>query len=237
MQLVQELCRVHFLEMAKEYVKFWQGWMDSIDELPSEKDKGELALAIVNYAFKGEKYQGKNPTIKAIMALAMKTIDTSNKNANSGQKGAERRYANSGANSDAIGGANSDANGTKDNRHIDIKTIDNRLKTKDSISDNTKSKRTIFVKPTIEQVKAYCFEKGYNINAEYFVDYYEARGWLIGKNPMKNWQAAVRTWVSNGNSNSNAMLTNRYPTPTPPQSQEPERHRTLEEINNAMYPR
>lgn len=56
----------------------------------------------------------------------------------------------------------------------------------------TKSKR--FKKPTVEEIKAYCDERKNGINAEYFYDYYESKGWQIGKNPMKDWQAAVRTW-------------------------------------------
>ena len=51
-----------------------------------------------------------------------------------------------------------------------------------------------FKKPTIEEIKAYCDERKNGINAEYFYDYYESKGWQIGKNPMKDWQAAVRTW-------------------------------------------
>lgn len=51
-----------------------------------------------------------------------------------------------------------------------------------------------FVKPTIEQIKAYCTERKNNIDAGHFFDYYESKGWKIGKNPMKDWKAAVRTW-------------------------------------------
>ena len=56
----------------------------------------------------------------------------------------------------------------------------------------TKSKR--FKKPTIEEIKAYCDERKNGINAEYFFNYYESKEWVVGKTPMKNWKAAVRTW-------------------------------------------
>lgn len=49
-------------------------------------------------------------------------------------------------------------------------------------------------------VAAYCEEKGYHVDAERFVSYYEAIGWKVGRNPMKSWQAAVRTWASKGKS-------------------------------------
>lgn len=54
-----------------------------------------------------------------------------------------------------------------------------------------------FTPPTVEQVREYTAEKGLAVNAEHFVDYYAARGWKLGKGqPMKDWQAAVRTWAS-----------------------------------------
>lgn len=51
-----------------------------------------------------------------------------------------------------------------------------------------------FQKPTIEEVKAYIAEKGYDVDAERFWNFYEAKDWFIGKNKMKNWRAAVATW-------------------------------------------
>ena len=51
-----------------------------------------------------------------------------------------------------------------------------------------------FQKPTIEEIRQYCLEKGYNVDAEQFFNFYESKGWLVGKSPMKNWRAAVCTW-------------------------------------------
>lgn len=61
-----------------------------------------------------------------------------------------------------------------------------------------------FIPPLPEDVDAYCQEKGYAINGQSFCDYYEARGWMLGKVKMKNWKAAVATWVRNENSTPNA---------------------------------
>jgi hypothetical protein len=54
-----------------------------------------------------------------------------------------------------------------------------------------------FIKPTIEQIKIYCNEIGFNLDSEKFCDHYDSNGWLVGKNPMKDWKAAVRTWKRN----------------------------------------
>ena len=51
-----------------------------------------------------------------------------------------------------------------------------------------------FHHPTVEEVKAYCLERQNKVDAVRFVDYYTANGWKVGKNPMKDWRAAVRTW-------------------------------------------
>ena len=51
-----------------------------------------------------------------------------------------------------------------------------------------------FKKPSVEEVKAYCQERNNNVDPERFVDFYESKGWMIGKNHMKDWKSAVRTW-------------------------------------------
>lgn len=54
-----------------------------------------------------------------------------------------------------------------------------------------------FKKPTLEEVKEYCLERNNNISAEQFIDYYDANGWKVGKNSMKDWKASIRTWERN----------------------------------------
>jgi hypothetical protein len=55
-----------------------------------------------------------------------------------------------------------------------------------------------FIKPTLDEIKTYCSERSNSINPQKFIDFYESKGWLIGKNSMKDWKAAVRTWEGNG---------------------------------------
>lgn len=56
------------------------------------------------------------------------------------------------------------------------------------------SKRKCFAPPTVDEVRAYCQERGNNIEPQRFVDFYESKGWMVGKNKMKDWKAAVRNW-------------------------------------------
>jgi hypothetical protein len=51
-----------------------------------------------------------------------------------------------------------------------------------------------FIPPTVEEVTAYCRERDNFIDPQHFIDYYEARNWMLGKTKMKDWKAAIRTW-------------------------------------------
>ena len=51
-----------------------------------------------------------------------------------------------------------------------------------------------FIKPTVDEIAAYCSERKNNIDAQAFFDFYESKGWRVGNQPMKDWKASVRTW-------------------------------------------
>lgn len=74
----------------------------------------------------------------------------------------------------------------------EIREDKNRLD-KSSISGD-KSPTPKFIEPTIDQVKEYCLERKNNVDAQKWHDFYTCKGWMVGKNKMKDWKAAVRTW-------------------------------------------
>ena len=82
-------------------------------------------------------------------------------------------------------------------KEISNKEINNN---NDNDNDNERivdesSKR--FIPPTVDMVSEYCLERKNSVDPEEFVDFYTSKGWLIGKNKMKDWKAAVRTWERN----------------------------------------
>jgi len=77
---------------------------------------------------------------------------------------------------------------------------------KDSVDIESKSAKR-FVPPTLEEVSAYCKERNNHINPAKFIAFYESKGWMVGKNKMKDWKAAIRNWEQ------------RDSTPTPPEAQ------------------
>lgn len=58
-----------------------------------------------------------------------------------------------------------------------------------------KKKRQKFVKPTKQQIEEYCRELNVTFDADKFIDYYESKGWYVGKSPMKDWKATLRNWL------------------------------------------
>lgn len=79
----------------------------------------------------------------------------------------------------------------------------------DKEQEKTKGKAKRFTKPTLAEVQAYCTERNNNVDAEHFYDYYEANGWKVGKNSMKDWKASVRTWERNGYSDNKTAPTQK----------------------------
>lgn len=66
-----------------------------------------------------------------------------------------------------------------------------------------------FERPTLEEIKAYITEKGYSVDPEKFFNYYESNGWRVGKNPMKNWRAAINTWTRNDSQQIQLSFSNK----------------------------
>ncbi len=88
---------------------------------------------------------------------------------------------------------------SKSNRKSNVSGADKNREDKNREDKNREedTKRKRFAPPTIDEVRAYADEKGYaGFSAERFCDYYESKGWLVGKSPMKDWKAALRGWAA-----------------------------------------
>ena len=77
------------------------------------------------------------------------------------------------------------------------------------------SAKSKFKKPDVFEVAAYCRERQNGIDAQAFVDFYESKGWMIGKNPMKDWKAAVRTWERQRNTPPSTADPTKFYNPEP----------------------
>ena len=79
---------------------------------------------------------------------------------------------------------------------------------KDSIEPKKSKTASRFTPPTLDEVKNYCLERNNNVDAERFIDYYTSNGWKVGKNPMKDWKAAIRTWEKGDKGKQNKGVMN-----------------------------
>ena len=125
-------------------------------------------------------------------------------------------------------------NVNKENKEIVIESVvvSNEQQTLPTPTKEKKRRSSVFVKPTLEECIAYANEKGFNWDASRFYNYYESNGWRVGRNPMKNWKAAMSSWntkepkypqqslfpsTSNNNNNNNinnGLIQNNYDTGT-----------------------
>ena len=101
-----------------------------------------------------------------------------------------------------------------DNRYITITKGGNRKQGVNPLVKKLKDNTTILntnttysnSKPSVEEIKQYCLERNNGIDAEQFFDFYESKNWFVGKNKMKNWQAAVRTWEKRKQQNPTSKI-------------------------------
>jgi len=85
---------------------------------------------------------------------------------------------------------NSDTENPFTENRTQYNTINNKVKNNKILKEYSSR----FKKPEISEIREYCTERNNNINAETFFNYYESKGWMIGKNKMKDWKASIRTW-------------------------------------------
>lgn len=93
----------------------------------------------------------------------------------------------------------------KDNNKDDIKVghMTSHMENENEDENINKNKgASKFKIPTILEISEYCKERNNKVDAERFFDYYQSKGWLVGKTKMKDWKASVRTWEKNEQTNN-----------------------------------
>lgn len=189
----------------RDSMVFYRSFWEAIEELPEEEFKKTVS-AIMKYGLYEEEPEVSGIT-KAIFTLCKPQIDANNKRYRNGNKGGrpktkqesnDNQYVTESVISD-----NQTITKQKPNNNQEItkaKPNDNdnvNVNVNDNV--NVKNKRR-FTPPTEEEVRAYCEERGNCVDPQTFINFYDSKGWMIGKNRMKDWKAAVRTWERSGRS-------------------------------------
>lgn len=76
-----------------------------------------------------------------------------------------------------------------------------------------KKERNIFIRPSLEEVKKYCEERRNGVDPQRWFDYYTSNGWKVGRNSMKDWKAAIRTWEKDSPKEEELKSSERYKVP------------------------
>lgn len=165
-----------------EYLKVWTNFGELLEEL-TDAECGRLFKAMLQYASNGTT-QELSGNERYVWPAARQSI-------NNTRERSEQMKANGSK------PKQKEANGSK------TKQSEANANLKDNIKDNIKettlksSKEkslTRFAPPTVDEVSAYCQERGNKIDAQRFIDFYASKGWKVGNQPMKDWRACVRTW-------------------------------------------
>ena len=172
----------------RDSIVFYRSFYEAIKEIPLE-EQGVVYNAIYGYALDGIEPE-LNGIAKAIFLLVKPQIDANNNRYENVKKGGKPKANQNETKTEPK--PNQDVTETEPNENVNVNVNENDLK------ENIK--RKVFTKPTAEEVKAYCSERKNNVDPDKFIDFYESKGWVIGKNPMKDWKACVRTWEKGGSS-------------------------------------
>ena len=162
-------------------------WIPALRSLSGDECK-ELLFALIDRQQKGipvPKYDGQ-------LGIYAQMIEPTIKRRLDGQKGGRKGTTQVPIQGTTIGTTvgTSEARREKKSKEEYNTLSDERV----NAHTHTREKKSNFAPPTVEKVRAYCIERGNNVDPERFVDHYTANGWKVGKNPMKDWKAAVRNW-------------------------------------------
>ena len=178
--------------MQRDSMVFYRSFHEATRELPPEIYK-EAMVALMDYALDG-RINEVSAYANMFLQMAKPQVDANNQRYINGSKGGRKPEPKSEKSENVKTKAEPKRNqiGTKPEPNVNVNVNDNVLK--ENTLKGVKEKR--FAPPTPENVRGYCREMGYtNVDAERFVDFYAAKDWMIGKNRMKDWKAAMRNWA------------------------------------------
>ena len=205
----------------RESFIFYRSFYEALEGMDKES-QADCLMALAKYALTGETGEMK-PIVKMFLMMAKPQIDANNKRFENGCKGGEfgklggrprktpieEKEENENPkitpkkplkNPTETPNVNDNVNVIKENNNLAVITkesqqIDLEEWIKENKQEPLPAKQKNFKKPTADEVEAYVRESGYAVSAERFIAYYDSVGWKVGKNPMKDWKAALRGWA------------------------------------------
>lgn len=159
--------------MARSMVVY-ESFLEATKEMDAETFK-EIWVALLQYGLDGSAPDGLSGAAKMAFLLMKPNVDANKK----------RRKADGENNCEQLQTIVNNCEHLSNDEDVD-EDKDEEIKEKHS--------KKKFFPPSVDDVRSYCDERGNSVNPESFVAYYSSNGWKVGRNPMKDWKAAVRTW-------------------------------------------
>lgn len=191
--------------MSMKFVKVYYDWLDMMEPL-SDEEKGRLITAVLQYA-SGQQVPDFVGAEKYTF-YAMKSQIDRDKETYAAICAKRKEIGALGGLAKASKRCQTQAKASKCYQALpnDSKTCQD----KDKDKTPSESKRKPFCVPSLEEVRAYCRSRNSPVNPEAFHDYYTAKGWVVGRAPMKDWRAAVRNWERNEKPTASAEKEDPY---------------------------
>ena len=193
--------------MSMKFVKVYYDWLDMMEPL-SDEEKGRLITAVLQYA-SGQQVPDFVGAEKYTF-YAMKSQIDRDQETYAAICAKRKEIGALGGLAKASKRCQTPAKASKCYQALpnDTKTCQDKDKEKDKTP--SESKRKPFCVPSLEEVRAYCRSRNSPVNPEAFHDYYTAKGWVVGRAPMKDWRAAVRNWERNEKPTASAEKEDPY---------------------------
>ena len=177
--------------MAREQFTFYRSYWEAVKRLRKPADRLSALEAIAAYALDGEE-RDLTDAADAIFVLIRPVLDSAAKKS----KGGKASPSN-------------EEDADKISASIEEDTDNKKENKKKNKKEGEKENECYiaparFVRPSLEEVTEYCLERGGVVDPQRWYAYYESNGWKVGKNPMKDWKAAVRTWERNRQPNNSS---------------------------------
>ena len=170
--------------MKRAYFQYYETFENVLEKIKDLEEREHMRKTIINYGLYGTLPAGLSELEEMARTICKDLIDQQQ----------HRREVNA-----------ANRTGKKSTPATTEENSETKKPEQEIQQEKPKAKK--FIKPTVEEIAAFCKEKKYNVNAQQFFNYYESNGWKIGRNAMKSWQAAVQNWNTREKANNKAAGT------------------------------
>lgn len=176
-------------------VRFWEDNFEIVSKIKSKAERNALCFALISYGFSGEIPQDLKLNKNNMLLFEVLKNNFIAKKQGGAPIGNNNRCSTVEKNNSTVHQPLSENRKHKtENNNIPPISPQGEKHTQLDLEDAIKQVKR-FVKPTIAEIETYCQEKNKVIDAERFWNFYESKGWKVGKTPMKDWRAAACNWA------------------------------------------